>query len=119
MQYVILIYDDPAVLGAMPEHERRALMGEYMAYSESLRQAGVYVDGQPLEATTTATTLRLRDGKQLITDGPFAETREALGGFYTIDCETLDDALAHAARCPSARTGSVEVRPVMRIPAAT
>lgn len=119
MQYMILIYDDPEVLGAMTEGERRAFMGEYFAYTEGLKQAGVYVDGAPLESAQTATTVRRRDGQQLVSDGPFAETREVLGGFYMIECDTLDTALEHAGRCPSARIGSIEVRPVMVVPATT
>jgi hypothetical protein len=116
---MILIYDDPQVIGGMSEEERQAFMGEYFAYTEGLKQAGVYVDGAPLESAQTATTVRQRDGQQLVSDGPFAETREVLGGFYMIDCDTLDAALEHAGRCPSARVGSIEVRPVMVIPAAT
>ena len=119
MQYMILIYSDPAEMQVRSESEQREMFGEYMAYSESLRQAGVYHSGEGLEPASTATTVRVRDGKQLISDGPFAETREVLGGFYLIECESLDDALAHAARCPGARHGSVEVRPVMQIPART
>ena len=120
MQYMILIYTDPdARSGAMTEEEGKALMREYFAYGDSLREAGVYVDAAPLEAADTATTVRVRDGQRLISDGPFAETREVLGGYYVIDCESLDTALDHAARCPGARLGSVEVRPVMAIPART
>ena len=119
MQYMILIYDDPEVLGSMSDEERQAFMGEYFAYTEGLKQAGVYVDGAPLESAQAATTVRQRNGQQLVSDGPFAETREVLGGFYMIDCDSLDTALDHAGRCPSARIGSIEVRPVMVIPAAT
>jgi hypothetical protein len=119
VQYMILIYSDPAEMQQQPESEQRQMVGEYMAYSESLRQAGVYQSGEGLEPPSTATTVRVRDGKQLISDGPFAETREVLGGFYLIECESLDDALTHAAACPGARHGSVEVRPVMQIPART
>jgi hypothetical protein len=119
VQYMILIYSDPALMQQRSGEEQREMMGEYMAYSESLRQAGVYQTGEGLEPASTATTVRVRDGQQLITDGPFAETREVLGGFYVIECDTLDDALAHAGRCPGARHGSVEVRPVMQIPART
>ena len=119
MQYMLLIYDDPKVWQEMSEGERTGVMGEYLAYSESLRQAGVYVDGSPLEGTQTATTVRLRDGARLVTDGPFAETREALGGYYLLECESLDDALDHAGRCPSARLGSIEVRPIVQMPART
>jgi hypothetical protein len=119
VQYMILIYSDPAEMQQQSESEQRQMVGEYMAYSESLRQSGVYQSGQGLEPASTATTVRVRDGKQLISDGPFAETREVLGGFYLIECESLDDALTHAAACPGARHGSVEVRPVMQIPART
>src|SRR5436305_12258420 len=117
MQYAVLIYDEPAVWERMSEEERNAVMGEYFGYSESLRSAGVYVDGNPLESASAATTVRVRDGQRLTTDGPFAETREVLGGYYILECDSSDDALAHAARCPSARFGSIEVRPVMQIPA--
>ena len=119
MQYMLLIYDDPTVWQGMEENDRNSMMGEYAGYNEGLRQAGVFVEGAPLESTQTATTVRMRDGRQLITDGPFAETREALGGYYVLECETLDDALAHAGRCPSARSGSIEVRPIMQMPART
>ena len=114
VQYMILIYSDPAEMQQQSESEQRQMVGEYMAYSESLRQSGVYQSGQGLEPASTATTVRVRDGKQLISDGPFAATREVLGGFYLIECESLDDALTHAAACPGARHGSVEVRPVMK-----
>jgi hypothetical protein len=119
VQYMLLIYDDPNVWQELSEGDRNAMMGEYLGYTEGLRQAGVYVEGAPLESTQTATTVRQRDGRQLITDGPFAETREVLGGYYVIECESLDDALAHAGRCPSARFGSIEVRPIMQTPART
>jgi hypothetical protein len=116
---MLLIYDDPKVWGEMSEGDRNAMMGEYFGYTEGLKQAGVFVAGDALESTQTATTVRQRDGKQLITDGPFAETREVLGGYYLLECESLDDALAHAGRCPSARVGSIEVRPIMQVPART
>jgi len=119
VQYMLLIYDDPKVCQEMGESERNGVMGEYFGYTEGLRQAGVLVSGEPLESTQTATTVRQRDGKRLITDGPFAETREALGGFYLLECESLDEALDHAGRCPSARFGSIEVRPIMQMPART
>jgi hypothetical protein len=117
MQYMLLIYDDPAVLGRMSEEESRAFMGEYMSFTENLRSAGAIVDANRLESADTATLVRVRDGERLVTDGPFAETREALGGYYVVEAESLDEALAHAARIPSARTGTVEVRPVMLVPA--
>ncbi len=117
---MILIYTDPAARSAaMPEEQGEALMREYIAYGDSLREAGVYIDAAPLEGVDTATTVRVRDGQRLISDGPYAETREVLGGYYVIDCDSLDAALDHAARCPGARFGSVEVRPVMAMPART
>jgi hypothetical protein len=119
VQYMLLIYDNEKALAGMPEDERRALMGEYFAYTEGLQKAGAFVEGAPLESTSTATTVRVRDGETLTTDGPFAETREQLGGYYIVEAETLDDALAHASRIPSARIGSIEVRPVIQMPART
>jgi hypothetical protein len=119
VQYVLLIYSDPAGGQEMSESERNALKGEYFAYTDGLRQAGVFVGGEALESVDTATTVRHRDGAQLVTDGPFAETREVLGGFYLLECDSLDEALDHAGRCPGARGGSIEVRPVMAMPART
>lgn len=117
MQYILLIYGDPTLAGARTEEEARATTAEYFEYTEGLRQAGVMVAGEPLEGAQTATTVRERDGKQVVSDGPFAETREVLGGFYIVDCGSLDEALEHAGRCPGARTGSIEVRPIMAMPA--
>jgi hypothetical protein len=119
VQYMLLIYGDPAISGARTDDENRALMGEYFAYTDGLREAGVLVAGEPLEDATAATTVRKRDGKQIVSDGPFAETREVLGGFYIIECGSLDEALEHAGRCPGALTGSIEVRPVIAMPART
>jgi hypothetical protein len=85
----------------------------YMAYSQMLAESGKMVAGDPLEDITTATTVRVRDGKRLVTDGPYAETKEYLGGYYIIDCATLDEALDLAAKCPGAIYGQVEVRPVV------
>jgi hypothetical protein len=113
MQYMLLIYDDPAAWGAMSEEDTRAIMGEYFAYTEELRAAGAFVAGDALQPTTTATSVRVRGDETLTTDGPFAETKEALGGYYVIDVETLDEALEWAARIPSARIGTIEVRPVV------
>jgi hypothetical protein len=91
-------------------------MEEYLAYSQLLVQRGAMAGGEPLGPTTAATTIRLRGGQRLVTDGPFAETKEALGGFYVIDARDLDEAIELAAKCPGARAGSVEVRPVMEMP---
>jgi hypothetical protein len=117
VQYMLLIYDDEKILAGMPEDERNALMGDYFAYTEGLTKSGAFVEGAPLESVSTATTVRVRNGETLTTDGPFAETREQLGGYYVIEAESLDEALRHAANVPSARFGSIEVRPVVQMPA--
>jgi hypothetical protein len=110
---MLLIYDDEKIIDGMSEGELNALMGEYFAYTNELREAGAYVAGDALQSVGTATTVRVRDGEQLLTDGPFAETKEQLGGYYVVDVETIDDAVTWAAKIPSARYGSIEVRPVM------
>ena len=113
MQFMLLIYDDEQTWRGMSEDERTAVMSEYGAYTEELRQAGALVAGDALQPIDTATTIRLRDGEQLLTDGPFAETKEQLGGYYLVDVDSLDDAIRWAAKIPSARYGSIEVRPVV------
>ena len=115
MHYMLLIYDDERALGAMPEEERASLMREYFGYTEELVQSGAFVAGAPLQPTSAATTVRTRNDETLTTDGPFAETKEQLGGYYLIDVESLDEALEWAARIPSARIGSIEVRPVQPV----
>ena len=117
MKYMLLIYDDERVWERMSETERHRLFGEYMQFTERIKTSGQYHAGAPLQPVATATTVRVRDGQQLITDGPFAETREQLGGYYLIDAKDLNEAIAIAARIPSARLGTIEVRPVMEIPA--
>ncbi|HUP31488.1 MAG TPA: YciI family protein [Gaiellaceae bacterium] len=112
-QYMLLIYDDEATWAGMSEDEQQAVMGEYFAYTEELRKAGAYVAGDALQPIGTATTVRVRDGEQLLTDGPFAETKEQLGGYYLVDVDSIDDAVRWAAKIPSARYGSIEVRPVV------
>jgi hypothetical protein len=113
MQYMCLIYDDEKVWEGMPEEERNAVFGEYGAFTESIRQSGHMVAGDALQPISTATTVRVRGGETLVTDGPFAETKEQLGGYYLVEAKDADEALAIAARIPSARYGSIEVRPVM------
>jgi hypothetical protein len=113
MQYMCLIYDDEKIWTSMPEDESKAVMGEYFAFTESIKESGNYAGGDALQPTGTATTVRVREGKTLVTDGPFAETKEQLGGYYLIEAKDADEALAIAARIPSARFGSIEVRPVM------
>jgi hypothetical protein len=113
MQYLLMIYQSEAELGKMDAAARKAMSGEYGAFTQSIIQSGHFKAGDGLQPTTTATTVRVRDGKTLTTDGPFAETREQLAGYYLVEARDLDTALAIAARIPGATTGSVEVRPVM------
>ena len=115
-QYMLLIYDDPSAWQGMSEDEQNAVMGEYFAYTQELRDAGAYVAGDALQPTATAKSVRVRHGERLTTDGPFAETKEALGGYYLIDVETDGEAQEWAAKIPSARYGTIEVRPVVVFP---
>ena len=112
MKYVLLIYLNEQKWMGMPESERDKVMAEYGAFTESIVKSGHYKGGDELQPVATATTVRVRNGKPMITDGPFAETREQLGGYYLIEAKDLDEANAIAARIPSARDGSVEVRPI-------
>jgi len=112
MQYLLLIYSNEAEFSALPEPELTAIMGDYGAFTQSIIASGAFKAGDRLEWASTATTVRIRDGKTSITDGPFAETREQLGGYYMIEAKDLDEATAIAARVPGAKYGSVEVRPV-------
>lgn len=116
-QYMILIYDREEQWARMTEEESRRAFAEYMDYSRAMAEAGVMRAGAPLHPTATATTVRVRDGRVTTTDGPFAEIKEQLGGYYIIEVDGLDAALAWAARCPAARDGAMEVRPVMAVPA--
>jgi len=116
MQYLIMIYEDAAAFARRTSPDAPKLFGAYTAYGEALRQAGVYVGGNPLQPPHTATTVRLRDGKRHVQDGPIADTKEQLGGYYLIDAPNLDAALDWVARCPAASYGTVEVRPVMPVP---
>ena len=113
MKYLCLIYDSEKQLAAMPQSESDAFMGEYFAFTDAIRQSGHYVAGEALQPVQTATTVRVRNGKISTTDGPFAETKEQLGGYYLIEARDLNDAIQVAARIPSARLGCVEVRPVV------
>ena len=113
MQYLLLIHDDEQLFADMSEDERNSLFGEYMAFSNELVEAGAFVGGNQLHPTAAATTVRVRDGERLVTDGPYAETKEALGGYYLIEADSVDEALDWAAKVPSARLGSIEVRPVV------
>jgi len=113
MKYVCLIYDEEKKAAAMSKAEGDAFMGEYFAFTEGIKKSGQYVGGEALQPVQSATTVRVRNGKMSTTDGPFAETKEQLGGFYLITANDLDEALQVASKIPSARIGSVEVRPVM------
>ena len=113
MQYLLLIYTNEAKLINMTPEDRQKVSAEYGAYTQSIVQSGNFKAGDGLQPTTTATTVRVREGKTLTTDGPFAETREQLGGYYLVEAKDLDTAIALAARIPEAREGSIEVRPVM------
>jgi len=116
MQYLLLIYEKEADWAAIPEAEKGRIFQEYMDYSKRIRKSGNYIGGQALQPVSTATTVRVKNGKTLTTDGPFAETREQLGGFYLIDAKDLDEATKIAARIPGAAIGAIEVRPIMVFP---
>ncbi len=113
MRYLLLIYtQEQDELEATPA-EQEAIMEAYFAFSREAREAGVMLGGEALQPTTTATTVRMREGKTLTADGPFAETKEQLGGYYMLECPNLDEAIEWAAKIPGARHGSVEIRPLV------
>jgi hypothetical protein len=113
MQYLLLIYRNEAEQAKMDAAAGQKMRGEYGAFTQSIIQSGNFKAGDGLQPTSTATTVRVRDGKTLTTDGPFAETREQLGGYYLVEAKDLDAALEIAARIPGATVGSIEVRPIM------
>ncbi len=115
MKYALLIYADESTAPPDDSPEMAELMKGYFAFSAEVRD--VTLGGDALLGTDTATTVRVRDGETLVTDGPFAETKEQLGGFYLLDCDDLDQAIAYAAKIPDAARGSIEVRPVWEVPA--
>jgi hypothetical protein len=121
MRYVILIYDEETA-NPSPEPPDEAVWGEvmkeYNIFTTMLRDNGFYLGGEALQPNPTATTIRIRDGNKVVTDGPFAETKEGLGGFYLVEARDLDHALELAAACPGAKWGTVEVRPVIDFPEA-
>ena len=112
MKYMMLICRDEPVWDTLSAAERQQIYAETLALSEELRARGQYLDGHPLYPSSAATSVRVRDRKRLVTDGPFAETREQLGGYMLIDVKDLDEAIAIASRIPLARTSTVEIRPV-------
>ncbi len=118
MKYMLLIYHDEPTWDALTVAEKQEIYLEYRNLIQELQPGGVYLAGDELQPTATARTVRVREGKPMITDGPFAETREQLGGFFLIEARDISEANAIAARIPSARTGSIEVRPVAEMAAA-
>jgi hypothetical protein len=113
MQYMLLIYGDPTSWESLSDEERGQMMKAYGSFTQELRDSGAMIAGDALEPTQTATTVRVQNDETLTTDGPFAETKEQLGGYYLIEADSLDEAIEWAAKIPGARHGSVEVRPVM------
>lgn len=113
MQYLLMIYEDEAKKAERTPEDMQALLAGYGTFTKELQDAGKMIAGDALESVSAATTVRVRDGKTLTVDGPFAETKEQLGGYYLVEADDLDDALAIAAKIPTATSGSIEVRPVM------
>lgn len=114
MQYLLLIYENESIAANMSPEQQGKFFNDYMEYTRSIRDSGHFKAGDALESIAKATTVRVREGKTLTTDGPFAETREQLGGYYLVEAADLDEAIKLAARIPSAHHGSIEVRPVMQ-----
>jgi hypothetical protein len=119
MQYMLLIYGDESAWGDSSPEDQEAEMRRWTDYTAWLHEKGWHLAGDPLEPTASATTVRERDGKTMTTDGPFAETKEQLGGYYLVNCANLDEAIEAASRIPSVGTGSIEIRPVMDFPEET
>jgi hypothetical protein len=117
MQYMLLIYGDEKAAAAMPKADVNKTLPAYEAYTRALQGAGALVAGSRLQTTHSASTIRVRDGKSQVLDGPYAETKEQLGGYYLIEAETLDAAIEWAARCPGAAQGAIEVRPLWQMTA--
>ena len=113
MQYMLLIYGTEDSWESLGDDERNAIYQEYYALGDELRGRNALVSSHELEPTSAATTVRIRDGETMVTDGPFAETKEALGGYYLVEADSIDEAIEWAAKIPSARTGTIEVRPVV------
>lgn len=113
MRYIALIYSNESDRENSTPEAMQQIMAEYRAFDEQVKAAGKWVAGDALKDTASATTIRVRDGKTMMTDGPFAETKEQLGGYYLLECDDLDEALAWASKIPTTKYGSVELRPVM------
>ena len=115
MRYLLLIHNNEQQAATMNQEDMDKMMAAYGAFTKDIQEKGIFLAGDPLQPTATATTVRVRNGETLTTDGPFAETKEQLGGYYMVECKDLDEALEVASRIPGALTGSVEVRPVMEM----
>ena len=115
MRYALLIYASEQEWAGQTEEQSQASYQEYMAFTKDIVDRGIHQSGEALQPTATATTVRVRDGETLTTDGPFAETKDQLGGFYLVDCKDLDEAIEVAARIPDVRRGSIEIRPIMDV----
>jgi hypothetical protein len=116
MKYMLLVHHSEQVLGALSENELQKLREESVRLANEINSSGQYVDAAPLQAASTATCVRVREGKRLVTDGPFAETREQLGGYFLITAKDLDEAIDIAGQIPGARIGAIEIRPVVELP---
>ena len=117
MKYLLMIYDDEQAFAKLPEAALQKRMGEYMQFTQDLKANGQLVAAERLQPVANATSVRVRDGKRMVTDGPFAETREQLGGFYLVEAKDLDEAIELAARIPSSVSGTIEVRPLFQMAA--
>ena len=115
MRYLCLIYDEEKKQAGMSKADGEAMTSEYGVFTDSIKKSGHFVGGEALQPTSSATTVRVRNGKMSSTDGPFAETKEQLGGYYLINAKDLNDAMKVASRIPAAKYGSVEVRPILEI----
>ena len=118
MKYMLLIHDSEKALNALSDDELKQIMAEYRRFSEEIRASGHFRAGSQLQPTSMATSVRVRNGKRLVTDGPFAETREQLGGYFLVEAKDLDEAIGLAERLPSARIGTIEIRPLVETPTA-
>ncbi len=117
MQYLLLIYQaEGTAATAASDEEMASELATYAAFTQETRDRGQFIAGEALEQTSTATSVRLREGQVYVTDGPFAETKEALGGFYLLECRDLDEAIEMAAKIPGAQRGTIEVRPIWTLP---
>ncbi len=115
MRYLCLIYEDEKTVSGMSKSEGEALMGEYFAFTDAIKKSGHHLGGEALQPVQTATTVRVRSGKVSTTDGPYAETKEQLGGYYLINARDLNDAIQVASRIPGAKWGTIEVRPIWEL----